>query len=136
MRFTSLLTMGECWHNNHHAYPDTARLGLHDGEWDPGWWVLQALHRVGLASDLVLPPDLPARQQLLVRRAAGEVFATASGWHLAGPAKWLPETVFQAWSGGRFVLSNSSRLTLHLGDNVVHGVRALMMSRRLSRELT
>ena len=22
VRFASLLTMGECWHNNHHAFPD------------------------------------------------------------------------------------------------------------------
>ena len=24
VRFTSLLTMGECWHNNHHAFPGSA----------------------------------------------------------------------------------------------------------------
>ena len=47
VRLTSLLTMGECWHNNHHAFPGSARLGLHAGEWDPGWWVLLALARVG-----------------------------------------------------------------------------------------
>jgi hypothetical protein len=28
VRFASLLTMGECWHNNHHAFPGSARLGL------------------------------------------------------------------------------------------------------------
>ena len=28
VRFVSLLTMGECWHNNHHAFPGSARLGL------------------------------------------------------------------------------------------------------------
>ena len=43
VRFTSLLTMGECWHNNHHAFPGSARLGLRPGEWDPGWWVLSGL---------------------------------------------------------------------------------------------
>jgi stearoyl-CoA desaturase (delta-9 desaturase) len=30
--FISLLTMGECWHNNHHAFPGSARLGLFPGE--------------------------------------------------------------------------------------------------------
>ncbi|GGX73764.1 acyl-CoA desaturase [Massilia dura] len=134
VRFTSLLTMGECWHNNHHAFPGSARLGLHDGEWDPGWWVLQGLRRVGLASDFILPPDLPVRQQLLARRASAEVPAPASRWYLSGPAKWLPELVFQTWSGGRFVLSDSRRLTLHLGDDVVHGIRALIMSRWLSHD--
>ncbi|WP_083941285.1 acyl-CoA desaturase [Pseudoduganella violaceinigra] len=55
IRWTSLLTMGEGWHNNHHAFPRSARLGLAPGEWDPGWWALRALERVGLAWDLQLP---------------------------------------------------------------------------------
>ena len=64
IRFVSLLTMGECWHNNHHAYPGSACLGLHAGEWDPGWWALLALRRAGLAWDLRLPHDLPPRPEL------------------------------------------------------------------------
>jgi stearoyl-CoA desaturase (delta-9 desaturase) len=55
VRFTSLLTMGECWHNNHHAYPGSARLGLYAGEWDPGWWALSALRKCGLVWDLRVP---------------------------------------------------------------------------------
>ena len=27
-----LITMGECWHNNHHAFPESARMGLQPGE--------------------------------------------------------------------------------------------------------
>jgi stearoyl-CoA desaturase (delta-9 desaturase) len=66
----SLLTMGECWHNNHHAYPGSARLGLARGEWDPGWWALQALQWVGLVWDCRLPADLPQRPELFVLGAA------------------------------------------------------------------
>jgi len=65
VRFTSLLTMGECWHNNHHAYPGSARLGLAPGEWDPGWWVLCALERIGLVWLLRLPEHLPRRPELV-----------------------------------------------------------------------
>ena len=65
IRFTSILTMGECWHNNHHAYPGSARLGLHAGEWDPGWWMLGALRKLGLVWNLRLPHDLPARPELI-----------------------------------------------------------------------
>src|SRR5204863_8446758 len=43
-----LITMGEAWHNNHHAFPGSARLGLGAGEADPGWWVLLVLARLGL----------------------------------------------------------------------------------------
>ena len=64
VRWTSLLTMGESWHNNHHAYPGSARLGLAPGEWDPGWWVLAAMEKVGLVSAVRLPDDLPHRPEL------------------------------------------------------------------------
>jgi stearoyl-CoA desaturase (delta-9 desaturase) len=64
VRLTSLLTMGESWHNNHHAYPGSARLGLTPREWDPGWWVLCGLARVGLVWGVRLPEHLPSRPEL------------------------------------------------------------------------
>ena len=64
VRWCALLTMGESWHNNHHAFPGSARIGLEPGQWDPGWWVLQLLHRAGVVSDLKLPDSLPARADL------------------------------------------------------------------------
>ncbi len=64
VRFAALLTMGESWHNNHHAYPGSARLGLEPGQSDPGWWVLRGLERAGLAGNFVLPDALPARADL------------------------------------------------------------------------
>jgi stearoyl-CoA desaturase (delta-9 desaturase) len=65
VRWSSLITMGECWHNNHHAFPGSARLGLHRGEWDPGWWMLLGLKRIGLVWNLRLPADLPPREELV-----------------------------------------------------------------------
>lgn len=62
--FTALLTMGECWHNNHHAFPGSAKLGLYKGEWDPGWWVLKLLERAGMVWALRLPKDLQYRPEL------------------------------------------------------------------------
>ena len=53
--YCGLITMGEAWHNNHHAFPGSARLGLRDGEIDPGWWVLRGLMRVGLVWNLKTP---------------------------------------------------------------------------------
>jgi len=67
VRWTSLLTMGESWHNNHHAFPGSARLGLARGEWDPGWWVLTGLEQIGLVWSLKLPNDLPPRPELDVQ---------------------------------------------------------------------
>lgn len=73
VRWMSYLTMGESWHNNHHAYPGSAVLGLYPGQPDPGWWVLNALRNLGLVWNVVLPADLPPRKQLLplTERARG-----------------------------------------------------------------
>ena len=60
----SWLTMGESWHNNHHAFPGSARLGLYDGQSDPGYRFIKMLEALGLASDIRLPHDLPQRPQL------------------------------------------------------------------------
>lgn len=70
--FAALLTMGESWHNNHHAYPGSAKLGLEAGQWDPGWWVLKVLERVGLASDFVTPESLTFRRELVRIGQAGK----------------------------------------------------------------
>jgi fatty-acid desaturase len=78
VRFVSLLTMGECWHNNHHAFPGSARLGLMPGEWDPGWWVLQLLVRLGLVWGIRLPADLPYRPELM-RASAPKPDVNAAG---------------------------------------------------------
>jgi fatty-acid desaturase len=65
IRWTSLLTMGESWHNNHHAFPGSARLGLYPGEWDPGWWALRAMQGMGLVWALRLPAQLAPRPELV-----------------------------------------------------------------------
>ena len=62
--FAALVTMGESWHNNHHAYPNSAKLGLAPGQWDPGWWVLRALQKIGVVWNIVTPGELPNRPEL------------------------------------------------------------------------
>jgi stearoyl-CoA desaturase (delta-9 desaturase) len=60
-----LITMGEAWHNNHHAFPASARLGLRAGETDSGWWVLVLLSRLGLVWNVKTPDTLPSRPNLV-----------------------------------------------------------------------
>lgn len=78
IRFTSLLTMGESWHNNHHAFPGSARLGLFAGEWDPGWWLLMVMRKLGLAWNITEPSHLPIRPELHpTDEAAGALWRVA-----------------------------------------------------------
>lgn len=63
--YCGLITMGEAWHNNHHAFPGSARLGLAEGETDPGWWMLMLLMRLGLVWGLKTPRMLPHRPNLV-----------------------------------------------------------------------
>ena len=68
VRIAGLISMGESWHNNHHAFPGSAKLGLEPGQADLGWILLLVLERLGLAWNLVLPEHLPHRPAL--RRVA------------------------------------------------------------------
>ena len=65
VRYFGRITFGECWHNNHHAFPGSAKLGLNPDQFDPGWLVLKALKRLGLASNLKQPEDLAPRPELV-----------------------------------------------------------------------
>ena len=62
---TGILAFGEGWHNNHHAFPWSARHGLRWWQPDFSWWVLWTLERTGL----VWRVRRPGRE--LVSRATG-----------------------------------------------------------------
>ena len=64
------ITFGEAWHSTHHAWPESARLGIEPGQADPGWWLLLGLRRLGLVRDLNQPGTLLARPG--VRRVGGQ----------------------------------------------------------------
>lgn len=49
----ALPTLGEAWHNNHHAFPTSARHGLRWWQLDPSGWLISAMERVGLVWDVV-----------------------------------------------------------------------------------
>jgi stearoyl-CoA desaturase (Delta-9 desaturase) len=59
----SLFTFGESWHNNHHAFPTSARHGLGRWQVDPSALVIRALAACGLAWDVVtVTPERQARK--------------------------------------------------------------------------
>jgi stearoyl-CoA desaturase (delta-9 desaturase) len=63
----SLLSLGESWHHNHHAFPRSARHGLRWWELDLSGALIGGLERLGLARNVVR--ITPERQEQ--RRTAG-----------------------------------------------------------------
>ncbi|XP_024972104.1 palmitoyl-monogalactosyldiacylglycerol delta-7 desaturase, chloroplastic-like [Cynara cardunculus var. scolymus] len=53
----ALITFGEGWHNNHHAFEYSARQGLEWWQIDFGWYTIRFLERVGLATNVKLPTE-------------------------------------------------------------------------------
>jgi len=60
----ALPSLGEAWHHNHHAFPQSAFHGLRWYELDPSGWLILAMARVGLAWDVVTVTPERARAKL------------------------------------------------------------------------
>jgi len=61
----SLLSLGESWHNNHHAFPTSARHGLEPGQIDISAEVIRLMERLGLVRQL----KRPSPKQLASKRS-------------------------------------------------------------------
>ncbi|MEM7623069.1 MAG: fatty acid desaturase, partial [Planctomycetota bacterium] len=60
-----VLAMGEGWHNNHHAFPTSARHGLRWWEFDISYLVIKGLECIGLASQV----RVPTAERMAAKRA-------------------------------------------------------------------
>jgi stearoyl-CoA desaturase (delta-9 desaturase) len=84
----AVFTMGEGWHNNHHAYQASARQGFKWWEIDPTYYLLKALSWTGLIWDLKTPPEQVLRNEQrlgakVVERAAAELAARFNAERIA-----------------------------------------------------
>src|SRR5207248_9663904 len=53
--WVALLSLGEGWHNNHHAFPRSARHGLRWWEVDPTYLLIRLMSMAGLARNIHVP---------------------------------------------------------------------------------
>lgn len=51
----AMLTFGEGWHNNHHAFPRSAKQGLRKAQVDVSWMVIRTLERLKLVRAVRIP---------------------------------------------------------------------------------
>ena len=63
----AVLTNGEGWHNNHHHYQASARQSFHWWQWDPSFYVLWLLSKVGVVRDLKTPTPEILERNLIER---------------------------------------------------------------------
>jgi stearoyl-CoA desaturase (Delta-9 desaturase) len=65
LAWLALPTLGEAWHNNHHAFPTSARHGLGRWQLDPSALVIAGLEKAGLAWDVVrIEPERQAAKAI------------------------------------------------------------------------
>jgi stearoyl-CoA desaturase (delta-9 desaturase) len=61
----AVLSFGESWHNNHHAFPTSAAHGMGWREFDISALVIRGLEKAGLAWDVVrVSPERQAAKHL------------------------------------------------------------------------
>jgi stearoyl-CoA desaturase (delta-9 desaturase) len=98
----AILTMGEGWHNNHHAYQASVRQGFRWWEYDPTFYVLKLLSWLGIVWDLQTPPEAVVRgEQRLGRKVIEKVARQlAVGWPIEGIATRTHEALAETpvWS--------------------------------------
>ncbi|PSC75319.1 Palmitoyl-monogalactosyldiacylglycerol delta-7 desaturase, chloroplastic [Micractinium conductrix] len=69
----ALPTFGEAWHNNHHAFPYSARHGLEAWQVDIAWYVISGLEALGLASDIRVPSEEQKAKMLAGKGKDGDI---------------------------------------------------------------
>jgi len=62
--FFGVLGFGEGWHNNHHAFPTSARHGLRWWEFDASYWIIRGLELFGLAWKVKVPAADALRRRI------------------------------------------------------------------------
>ncbi|KAK1312233.1 hypothetical protein QJS10_CPA07g00620 [Acorus calamus] len=81
-RWVAVLSFGEGWHNNHHAFEYSARHGLEWWQIDITWYVVWLLQAVGLATDVKLPSPIQRQMMCSAVNAMGLPLNPSKGGQL------------------------------------------------------
>jgi len=136
----AFFTMGEGWHNNHHAYQSSVRQGFRWWEYDPTFYLLKALSWTGLVWDLKFPPAQVVRNEhslgsRVINRAAeqlaahfnSERIATAIASTLHGPElSALQDSLARAHHRAAEVLANLQLPQIPSREELVARARATL----------
>ena len=77
--FVALFAFGEGWHNNHHAFPFSAKHGLGKREIDPTFALIKLMKALGIAKNVKLPtPEMLDRLRVKTTSTPTVTTATAA----------------------------------------------------------
>jgi len=76
--WVGLLAYGEGWHNNHHAFPKSAKHGLLSWEIDMTWMAIYFLKILGLATNIKVAEINPKTEAEISGEVESESFFTAT----------------------------------------------------------
>ena len=69
----ALVSLGEGWHHNHHAFPTSARHGLRRFQFDPSYALIRLMERVGLVRNVKRPGPSDVERKLSPKATATDV---------------------------------------------------------------
>ena len=79
--WVALISWGEGWHNNHHAFPYSARHGLRWFEFDSTWWNVRILALLRLADRVRIPTAKALRHARALRMSGSPLVVTGPPRH-------------------------------------------------------
>lgn len=150
-----LIIGGEELHNNHHAFPSSAKFSLRSFEFDIGWMMIRIFETVGMAKVLRVAPALEMRTdlvnpdgdtvkallthkfQVMTDYFRGVIAPTlrAEAAHAGANLKELPRRLRNALSSGGRWLDHEARETLGHWVNQRPTMATVMEYRRRLHEL-
>jgi stearoyl-CoA desaturase (delta-9 desaturase) len=92
----AVITLGEGWHNNHHAYMASTRQGFRWWEFDPTYYALRVLSWARVVWDLNEPPEAIVRNEKKLGR--GVIEKTARHLAASFPVDGIAAQVRDAWA--------------------------------------
>ena len=108
----AVITLGEGWHNNHHAYMASTRQGFRWWEVDITFYVLKALSWVRVVWDLNAPPEAIVRNEKKLGR--GVVEKVARQLAASFPMDQIVARSREAWAQGPRAHAEAALAELHL----------------------
>lgn len=112
----ALITFGEGWHNNHHAFQSSVRQGFRWWEIDPTYYILVVLSWCGVVWDMKSPPLAVLRNEQrlgtkMIERSAAQLAAT---FHIAAIREFFAQAPDAVTHGAAYQRSAEMIGRLHM----------------------